>query len=93
MKNPDRESISHLEALPNVGEAMAEKLRLIGIDHPKQLKGKDPLALYDQLCSVTAIRHDPCVIDVLMSVVYFMENGDALPWWAFTDERKKLLNE
>ncbi len=93
MKNPDRETISHLEALPNVGKAMAEKLRLIGIDHPKKLRGKDPVALYDQLCSVTNIKHDPCVIDVFMSVVYFMENGDALPWWAFTDERKKLLNK
>ncbi len=89
MKNPDRKTISQLENLPNVGKAIAEKLRLIGIDHPKKLIGKQPLELYDQLCIVTKERHDPCVIDTFMSIVHFMESGEVLPWWAFTDKRKR----
>ncbi|PIE02730.1 MAG: mitomycin resistance protein [Acidobacteria bacterium] len=93
MKKMDRETITKLESLPNVGKAIAAKLRLIDIDHPKKLIGKDPIELYDQLCKLTKKRHDPCIIDTFMSVVHFMENGEALPWWTFTDERKGLLKE
>ena len=89
MKNPDRKTVSRLDALPNIGKAMADKLQLIGIDHPKKLIGKEPFELYEELCKATGKRYDPCVIDVFMSVVHFMEGGDPLPWWAFTDERKK----
>lgn len=91
MKNPDRETVSRLEALPNIGKAMAADLRLIGVDHPRALKGKDPVALYEALCERTGVRHDPCVIDVFMAAVDFMEGGEPLPWWAFTEERKRRL--
>ena len=84
MKNPDRERVSQLDELPNIGKAMASDLKLIGIAHPKNLVGKKALELYEALCTVTGKRHDPCVIDVFMSVVHFMEGGDPLPWWSFT---------
>ena len=90
MKNPDRETVSRLEDLPNIGKAMANSLRVIGIDHPKKLIGKEPFELYDKLCAISGERHDPCVIDIFMSVVHFMEGGEPLPWWSFTDERKKI---
>jgi len=90
MKNPNRDTISRLEELPNIGRAMAGDLRLIGIHHPKDLIGKDPFQLYDELCGMSGKKHDPCVIDVFMSIVHFMEGGDPLPWWSFTDERKKI---
>ena len=89
MKNPDRKTVSRLVELPNIGNAMANDLQLIGIDHPKKLIGKEPFELYKKLCMVSGKKHDPCVIDVFMSVVHFMEGGDPLPWWSFTDERKK----
>ncbi|BCS97729.1 hypothetical protein DSLASN_33610 [Desulfoluna limicola] len=89
MKNPDRDTVSRLDALPNIGKAMAEDFRIIGIQHPKQLIGKDPYELYETLCEKTGMRHDPCVIDVFISAVHFMEGGEPLPWWAFTEERKK----
>ena len=82
----------HLEDLPNIGKALAAYLRLIGINSPKELVGKDPFQLYENLCTVTDERHDPCVIDVFMSVVHFMEGGTSLPWWSFTKERKKLTD-
>ncbi|PID74498.1 MAG: mitomycin resistance protein [Desulfobacterales bacterium] len=91
MKQPDRQTVSRLEDLPNVGAAIADRLRLIDIDHPKKLVGKNPLDLYQQLCAVSGERHDPCVIDIFMSIVHFMEGGESLPWWAFTDQRKKAL--
>lgn len=89
MKNPDRETVSRLDELPNIGKAMARDLRLIGIDHPRKLIGKDPFDLYKMLCEKRGKSQDPCVIDVFMSVVHFMEGGDPLPWWSFTGERKR----
>jgi hypothetical protein len=89
MKNPDRERVSRLEELPNIGKAMANDLQLIGIDNPRKLIGKEPFELYEELCITSGKRHDPCVIDVFMSVIHFMEGGEPLPWWSFTDERKK----
>ena len=92
MKNPDRETVSRLEELPNIGKAMAECLQLIGIAHPRMLVGKEPYKLYEELCEKSGRRHDPCVIDVFMSVVHFMEGGEPLPWWAFTEKRKKQIS-
>lgn len=91
MKNPDRQTVSRLDALPNVGPAIARDLQLIGIAHPGDLIGRDPFQLYDELCTRTGVRQDPCVLDVFMSVVHFMEGGEAVPWWSFTEERKKLV--
>lgn len=93
MKNPDRHTVSRLENLPNIGKAIAGDLKLIGIDHPEKLVGKDPFELYRRLCEKTGVRHDPCEIDVFISVVNFMEGGDPLPWWAFTEMRKQQMRK
>ena len=61
MKNPDRETISELVELPNIGKAMAGALQLIGIDHPKKLIGKDPFELYEALCATSAGGSSPRV--------------------------------
>lgn len=92
MKTPDREKIVRLEELPNIGKAMAAYLQLINIDRPQELIGKEAITLYEKLCACSGKRYDPCVIDVFMSVIHFMEGGEALPWWSFTKERKKLLS-
>lgn len=91
MKNPDRKTVSRLEDLPNIGKSIANDLRLIGIDHPAELIGKDAIDLYERLNRATGKRQDPCVIDVFMAAVHFMEGGDPLPWWSFTDERIRLV--
>jgi len=93
MKNPDRKTVSRLDELPNIGKSMADHLQLIGIDNPRKLIGKEPFKLYEELCTTSGKRHDPCVIDVFMSVIHFMEGGKPLPWWSFTDERKRILNK
>ena len=83
--------MSQLDELPNIGKSIADKLRLIGIDHPRKLLGKEPFALYEAICKASGNRQDPCVIDVFMSVIHFMEGGDPLPWWSFTSERKRRM--
>jgi hypothetical protein len=86
-----RDKVFELEDLPNIGKAMATDLRCIGIRSPQQLAGKDPFQLYEALCKRTGMRHDPCVIDVFISIVHFMDGGEALAWWSFTQERKRKL--
>lgn len=86
----DRSRLTRLEDLPNVGPAMARDLRRIGIHRPQDVRGRDPVELYQALCHLTGQRQDPCVLDVFMSVTRFMDGGPALPWWGFTAERKRL---
>lgn len=88
----DRATYTQLEQLPNVGKATAGDLRLLGIDEPQALIGRDPYALYDALCTITKQRHDPCMIDVFIAVVRFMEGAPSTPWWKYTPERKAELH-
>ena len=87
----DRHAIGALTDLPNVGPACAKDLRLLGITRPAQLCGRDAYQMYAQLCAHTGQRHDPCVIDVFLSITRFMDGAPAQPWWAFTNERKAAL--
>jgi len=89
MKSPNRNTESKLEALPNIGKAIATKLQSIGIEHPNQLIGKDPFKLHAELCLMKGQTVDPCIIDVFMAAIHFMEHGETLPWWRFTNERKR----
>ena len=68
-----------------------EDLTLLGFTSPAQLKGQDPVQLYDRLCELTHCRQDPCVLDTLMSITRFMDGGRARPWWDYTEERKRLI--
>jgi len=82
-----------LEQLPNVGPAMAADLRLLGIEAPQALKGRDGLQLYRALCTVTGRRQDPCVLDTLLAVVDFMNGAAPAPWWAYTQQRKAMVGQ
>jgi hypothetical protein len=73
MKNPDRETVANLDALPNIGKSISMDLASIGIMNPQQLVGADPFDLYDRLCDQKSAAVDPCVIDVFMSAIAFME--------------------
>jgi len=84
-----RSAVTRLTDLPNVGPAMAGDFERLGIRSPADLEGRDPLALYEALCKATRTRHDPCVLDVFMSVTGFMAGGEPRPWWEFTAERKR----
>lgn len=77
--------------LPNIGHAIAEDLRVVGIQTPLDLVGKNPLDLYNRLNDSTRTGHDPCVLDVFMSVTDYKAGKDAQPWWAHTKKRKELL--
>ncbi len=82
-----------LEDLPNIGPALAEDLRMIGIQHPRELRGKDAFVLYQTLCDVTGQRHDPCVLDTFMAATDFMGGAAPAPWWHYTAQRKALFGQ
>lgn len=89
----DRARLKQLTDLPNVGKSTASDLRLLGIDTPEQLSRECPLELYDRLCRATGHLHDPCVMDVFMSITEFMRGQTPRPWWEFTEIRKRILAE
>lgn len=84
-----RELVKSLLDLPNVGPATVADLHLLGIRKPDDLIGLDAYEMYDRLCTITNAKHDPCVVDVFLSVVSFANGGTAKPWWDFTAERKQ----
>lgn len=87
----DRTRVRKLTDLPNIGPAAKKDLELLGIRRPEDLLGKCPLEMFYELCDRTDSCHDPCVIDVFMSVTRFMAGEPPRPWWTFTEERKAAL--
>lgn len=91
IKAPKARSASdceRLEQLPNIGPSLAADLRLIGIHHPRDLRGQDAYTLYRRLCEATGQRQDPCVLDTFIAATDFMQGAAPAPWWAYTAERK-----
>jgi hypothetical protein len=86
-----RDRLARLEDLPNIGPAMTRDLNLLGIKTPSDLIGRDAYAMYQELSVRTGKRQDPCVLDVFLSVIRFMNGEPAQPWWAFTEERKRTI--
>ena len=94
IKAPKARSPEHcerLEQLPNIGPALADALRRLGIRHPSELRGKDAYALYRALCQLTGPRQDPCVLDTFMAATDFMAGAAPAPWWAYTARRKAVF--
>lgn len=87
-----RQDVKRFTDIPNVGPAIARDFAILGLDRPQELADKDPYQLYGELCAVTGKRHDPCVIDVFIAAVRYMQGGPARKWWAFTAERKRHLH-
>ncbi|MBV1776141.1 helix-hairpin-helix domain-containing protein [Burkholderiaceae bacterium DAT-1] len=86
-----RDRLNKLTDLPNIGPASAKDLQLLGYETPDALKGADPVEMYWRLCDLTGVRHDPCVLDVFMSVTRFMDGEPPRAWWDFTEARKRLM--
>ena len=92
--NPKKVKRSHLTKLtdlPNIGKAVEADLIRLGIRMPRDLLGRDAYQMYDDLCRITGQKHDPCVIDVFLSIVDFINGGEPQNWWKFTAQRKAYL--
>ena len=86
-----RFDITALEEIPNVGPATVGYLQTLGINSPRELIGRDPYVMYEDLCRISGKQFDPCLADVFISSVRFMEGAPPKKWWEYTEERKKNL--
>jgi hypothetical protein len=85
----DRRQIRHFQQIINVGPAVEASFAELGLTRPQQLIGRDPWQLYCKLCRVTKTRQYPCVLDVLMSTIDYMNGNPPRKWWEYTDRRKR----
>jgi hypothetical protein len=91
-QSTDRQSIKKFEQIVNIGSAMAGDFQRLGLESPQQLIGQDPLDLYQRICVIDEIFHDPCVLDTYMATVDFMNGNRPQVWWSYTKKRKKLYS-
>ncbi len=77
--------------IPNVGPATAGDFETLDLRSPAELAQCDAYVLYRRLCAITGVRHDPCVIDVFLAAIDFMNGAPARPWWRYTAQRKHAL--
>jgi hypothetical protein len=87
---PTKQS-SDLTSLMNVGAAVAGHLGRAGITQVDDLAGRDPFEIYETICERDGMRHDPCLLDTIMSATDQANGKPARPWWSYTPQRKQLL--
>ena len=85
----DAAAIAELRRIPSVGPSLARDLLGLGILCVSDLKGADPQALYDQLCTASGQHHDRCVLYTFRCAVYFASTAkpdpEKLKWWNWKD--------
>ena len=78
-----------LTRIPGVGPAIASDLYLLGIRDAGQLRGRNPEALYDELCERRGQKLDRCVLYTFRCAVYFASetkhDPELLQWWNWKD--------
>lgn len=89
MKAKTADQARRLQDIPNIGPSIAGDLRALGIVQPSQLAGLDPYELYDRSNALVGLRQDPCLCDVFIAAVRFMEGSPPHVWWHYTAERKR----
>jgi hypothetical protein len=77
--------LKQLQQIPGVGNKIAADLYQIGIRSIKDLKGKNPQALYSALCAKKNKSVDLCVLYAFRCAVYYAShkkyNPKLLKWW------------
>ncbi len=87
-----RNNIHSLRDIPNIGPATITYLEILDIHEPMTLIGQDPYKMYSELCTITGKRFDPCLLDVFISAVRYMEGAPRKNWWYYSAERKKTMD-
>jgi len=90
-----RKPADTLQRIPGIGPSLAADLRSLGIREVVELRGRDPQALYDQLCEKTGQRQDPCVLYTFRCAVYYASNSrhdpELLKWWNWKDQPRAAV--
>lgn len=82
-------ALAELRRIPGIGPSLARDLLGLGIHRISDLKGRDPQALYDQLCDDSGQHQDRCVLYTFRCAVYFAQtpkpDPEKLKWWHWKD--------
>ncbi len=89
----DRQAILAFQEIQNVGPAMSKDFERLGLQNPQCLIGRDPLELYRDICELDRTFHDPCVLDVYLASVEYMNGHPPRPWWEYTSVRKSRYSQ
>jgi hypothetical protein len=77
--------LKELQRIPGVGPAVAADLWNLGVRSIGELRGRDPAALYEQLCALQGVRVDRCMLYVFRCAIYFASqeehDPELLKWW------------
>src|SRR5579859_7044987 len=89
-----QQTLEALKVIPGVGHRVAADLWNLGLRSVSDLKGRDPEALYEQLCEFQGKQIDRCMLYTLRCAVYFASNErhepDLLKWWNWSDKCDEL---
>ena len=74
-----------LQQIPGIGPSLAADLHRLGIRDVAELRGRDPEALYSELCRQTGHHIDRCVLYAFRCAVYYASESkhdpQLLKWW------------
>ena len=83
-----RSVIANLSRIPGVGPSIAADLFLLGIREVADLRGRNPEALYAEMCQ-RAGQQDRCLLYVFRCAVYYASTAapepELLKWWNWKD--------
>lgn len=85
----EKRLLSPLMGIPGVGVKTAKDLWGMDIRKPTDLRGRDPVELYETLCSREGSAVDRCMLYVFRCAVYYVSNErhdpELLKWWNWKD--------
>lgn len=89
MTSEQSAALRDLRRIPGVGRAVAIDLWRLGMRRVEDLRGRDPQALYEELCDIQNAHVDRCMLYTLRCAVYFASTDDPEPdrllWWNWKD--------
>ena len=86
-------TLKELRQIPGIGKACSYDLWNIGIRSIRDLRYKNPKALYEKLNSLTGATHDICMLYTFRCAVYYASvkkpDPKKLKWWYWKDKKYK----
>lgn len=86
--------LKEFQTIPSVGKACAMDFWDIGLRTLNDLKGRNPLVLYEKLNTISGVKHDICMLYTFRCAVYYVtektHDKKKLNWWYWKD---KTYNE
>jgi hypothetical protein len=77
--------LKEFQSIPSVGKACALDFWNIGLRSVEDLRGENPMALYQRLNEATGVTHDICMLYTFRCAVYYVSedvhDGEKLKWW------------